>query len=178
MTYFSNDVDIVLTQPGREMEVRLHRRSRKGFRDRLTAMEGRLNLSETLVIMPIGRLDEAQAVIAEEYPAWKVAVTDERPKQQRPGDRVWWVWETGGWGSRFYNGFVGQVRLFRIAHSRVQREGADAKYMECLFTELPGFGGDNHHGIAQCDSRADAEKAAEGILKRFVERLGAEFKED
>lgn len=175
---YNADVSIVLTRPGKQMEVHLHRRSRKGFRDRLMAMEGTMGRHEGLMTLPIGWLDEAQKVIAEEYPGWRVHVEDERPKQHRPGDRVSWAWLSGGFGGKQYTGFVGQMKVFSISHTGVPQEDGSRKYMECLFTELPGFGGNQYWGIAQCESREAAEKKAEDVLKHFVARLGAEFKED
>lgn len=177
MVYYANDVQITLKRLGGKMEIDLHRRSRKGFRARLLAMEGQYRRphTEDQIDVPVGWLDEVKKVIAEEYPDWRINVADERAKIKRPGDRIAWADEQGGFHSTYHNGYVGEVRLFRV--SRTYTSGKSGGHKDCLYTELPGYTKDSNYGIGQYESREAAEIAAEQFLKHFLARIGAELKE-
>lgn len=176
MVYYAHDVQITLKRLGGKMEIDLHRRSRKGFRARLLAMEGeyRRPHTEDQIDVPVARLDEVKKAIAEEYPDWLINVTDERAKFKRPGDRIAWADEQGGFHSTYHNGYVGEVRLFRV--SSTYNSGKSRSHKDCLYTELPGYTKD-HYGIGQYESQEAAEIAAEQFFKHFLARIGAELKE-
>lgn len=174
MVYRSEDVHIVLSRKG-GMDINIWpRRNRKDFRSRLVALGGTETPSGHVVGLRGERLDEAQQIIAEEYPNWVVRIRDERAVQKRPGDRIRWADEAGGFSSTYHNGYVGDVKLFVVISN--YRYNDPEKYK--LHTELPGYPEHRHHGILQRGTQEAAEEAAEEILAEFLGKLGATWKEE
>lgn len=170
------DVGITLGARG-GMEVQIRRRSRKTFRSRIAQELGAVwGGSESLAKgMSPDDLDRLKAILAEEYPDWNVGVFDERPVQLRPGDKVLWAEEVSRYGGSSVNGYVGEVRLFWVSSWYTRKNG----HAYALNTSLPGY----NNGPQGCttkpfSSQEEAQVFAEGLLVRFLAKLGAELKED
>lgn len=169
------DVRITLGRTG--MVMVLGRRNRRDFRDRVARELGARwvrNGSSTADQMNNDDLPKLQAILAEEYGTWRVEVNDERPKQLQPEDRVWWALERDSYGAR-WNGYVGDVKLFSTA-SYYRREKGN-QYV--LRTTLPGYFDDRSLGCTKTPfaTQGEAQAYAEGMVERFLSRLGATFKD-
>lgn len=166
------DVTLLLPAHKGMVQVFLERPSRKSFRDRLLALGGEMHQSKIIVGISEDKLEEIERIIGEEYPKWSIKRQDERPRQQREGDRIFWCDEAGdSWSrSRARHGYVGTIHVFTVEHPY----NAPDKEFPCgLTTTLPGFG----KYVAWGKTEVAAEKRAESALVDFLARLGVELEE-
>jgi hypothetical protein len=178
--YFSGSDSLLWMPSSGGLNVLLRRRNRQSFRDRLLALGGRWEARQGGIYgLRVEDAETVREIIAQEYPEWSVETSDERPVQKRPGDRVRWTFEDihGGHG-RAHHGYVRRAQLFSTSANTISDKNGDRKRIYYLHADLPGVRKSMHGVAAQADSQEAVEKLAEEVLAKFLDSIGAAFKDE
>lgn len=171
------EVEITLPAFKVWLNVKFNKRTRRSLREALAALGGvNTEVKDDQVLrIPDAKLEEVKAIIAENYPAWRIEVEDFRPVKRDSQDAlVWGPRRGGGWNTsqNIHTGYAGTNPLFTITFNTVDRSKGSYKVM----TSLPNPKWEaNHYIVGYVETTAEGEQLAERALHKFVHSIGAKF---